>query len=151
MNTKMKKVVAGVVLGTFTFGMATPAFAEVENMQETEVAVVSPVYVNDIPLAHSTTDSEFGTYGFKNLTLDGLKTALKVGWTKLTTIMVEHNVDAEIILMLNDLRDTFFDVLDVYFETSNTVREVVVKSFTALGLEEDTASFIADLILLFIL
>ena len=65
--------------------------------------------------------------------------------------MVEYNVDAEIILMLNDLRDTFFDVLDVYFETSDTVREVVVKSFTALGLEEDTASFIADLILLFIL
>ena len=79
MNTNMKKAVAGVVLGTFAFGAATPAFAEVENAQATEVAVVSPVYVNDMPLAHSTTDSKIGTYGIKGWTLDGLKYALKTG------------------------------------------------------------------------
>ncbi len=52
MNTKMKKVVAGVGLGTFTFGMATPAFASVNEAvaeetlyaEQTE-AVVTETYM----------------------------------------------------------------------------------------------------------
>lgn len=44
MNTKMKKAVAGVVLGTFAFGVATPAFAEVGET----VAVANYIYQTEL-------------------------------------------------------------------------------------------------------
>lgn len=52
MNTKMKKVVAGAVLGTFAFGVASPAFAVPTSEQRVEMTVASTQYIKDMPLDH---------------------------------------------------------------------------------------------------
>ena len=58
MNERTKKVVAGIVLGTFTLGCATPVFAS-DEMAET--LPVQPVVVEQIESGSMPTDAE--TYG----------------------------------------------------------------------------------------
>ena len=58
MNNKTKKIVAGVVLGTFVFGATTPAFAEISKPNiNSSVTSITEQNEKTLPL-YSNADSE---------------------------------------------------------------------------------------------
>lgn len=152
MKTKTKKVVASIVLGTFTFGCATPVFAAdnnaVDSVAITDNAMLNSQYVKDMPLNHSNGDVE--TYGIKGITLKALKELIDTNWTKITTFLIDINVELEIVYNLNELKSKFFLLLDTYFEVSDTAHEAIRKSLVGAGLNATAASVIADVICLII-
>lgn len=151
MNEKTKKVVAGIVLGTFTFGCVTPAFASEENSKmEMSATYIQPNLqsVKDMPLIYS--NSDIDTYGIKGITLKALKELIDTNWTKITTLLIDLNVEIELVTQLNELKSTFFSLLDVYFDVSDTAHEAIRKSLVGLGFHATVASIIADAICLII-
>lgn len=151
MNEKTKKVVAGIVLSTFTFGCVTPAFASEKNSKmEMSVTYIQPNLqsVKDMPLIYS--NSDIDTYGIKGITLKALKELIDTNWTKITTLLIDLNVEIELVSQLNEMKSTFFSLLDVYFDVSDTAHEAIRKSLVGLGLNATVASVIADAICLII-
>ncbi|MFR6289836.1 MAG: hypothetical protein ACLUKQ_00090 [Peptococcaceae bacterium] len=149
MNTKMKKVVAGAVLGTFAFGVASPAFAVPTSEQRVEMTVASTQYIKDMPLDHGSGDIE--TYGIKGMTLKALKELVENNWTKITTLMIEWNIEIEMIKNLNELKSTFFDAMDSLFGVCDTVHELLVESFKSIGFNSTMATLAADAVCFIIL
>ena len=146
MNNNMKKVVASIVLGTFTVGMTTPAYAientDMGNTHMSEEIVLNYQNINDMPLIHS--DGNIETYGIKGITLKGLKELIETNWTRITTFLIDINVENELIYNLNEMKSTFFMLLDVYFAVSDTANEAIKKSLEGLGLNSTVAAIIAD-------
>jgi len=122
MSRLVPKVVASIVLGTFTVGMTTPAYAientDMGNTHMSEEIVLNYQNINDMPLIHS--DGNIETYGIKGITLKGLKELIETNWTRITTFLIDINVENELIYNLNEMKSTFFMLLDVYFDVSDT-------------------------------
>ena len=151
MNEKTKKVVAGIVLGTFTFGCATPVFAADNTMNVTstrEDVALNSQYVNDMPLIHA--NGEMETYGLKGITVKALKELIDANWTKITTFLIDINVELDLIYKLNEMKSTFFMLIDVYADVSDTAHEVIRNSLVGLGFNATVASVMADAICLII-
>lgn len=154
MNNKTKKIVAGVVLGTFVFGATTPAFAETENIQRTEMTSLNSVYEIEIPTVTENITSEMEPYGTGGIALKvvkQVKNLIEANWTKITTFMIEYNVEIEMIQQLDELKSTFFDAIDSVAGFSDSVNDMLQKALMKIGFSETVADVMADIICIIIL
>ena len=153
MNTKMKKAVAGVVLGTFAFGVATPAFAEA-SVPETEAVVVNQVYATEVTAAVGNSEYEVeptGAGGVALKVVKQVKNLIDANWTKITTFMIKYNVEIEMIQQLDELKSTFFDAIDSVAGFSDDVNDMLQNALMSIGFSESVAGVMADVICIVIL
>ena len=154
MNTKMKKIVAGVVLGTFTFGAATPAFAGVENEQTVEVAAMSPVYETEAPLSVVNTEYEVeptGAGGVALKVVKQVKNLLEANWNRIIAFLIDAQVELEMIRQLDEMKSMFFDAIDTVAGFSDDVNDMLSNALQSIGFSSGVAGVIADLICIVIL
>lgn len=129
MNTNMKKAVAGVVLGTFAFGVTTPAFAGVENVNEIyckdtnvyvtddfeSLAVNNPIYVESTPDLEASVGTERGV---TKVALDVIYKVVLKTWDEIP--ILKNWVKA---------KSVFLGILAKYYDVCDTVEEVLTNSF----------------------
>lgn len=109
MNERTKKVVAGIVLSTFTVGCATPVFAS-DEMPET--LPVQPVVVEQIESGSMPAETE--PYSVPGTILKAVKKIVKDYWDELP---LPDKADA--------IRDKLLDALDFYFQYSDDVETAI--------------------------
>lgn len=110
MNTKMKKVVAGAVLGTFAFGVASPAFAA-EAEAEVETLPVEQAVVEETA-EEAYTEAE--TRGAAKHVIQAVKKVIVDYWDKLP---LPDKADF--------VRDKLLKALDYYFQFTDDVETAV--------------------------
>lgn len=110
MNTKMKKVVAGAVLGTFAFGVASPAFAA---EGETEVETL-PVEQTVVEETAEETYTEAETRGAAKHVIQAVKKVIVDYWDKLP---LPDKADF--------IRENLLEALDYYFQFTDDVETAV--------------------------
>ena len=150
MNERTKKVVAGIVLGTFTFGCATPVFASDEM---TETLPVQPVLVEQIAEENHiiTVYSEYEIViessverGKITITLKALKTLIENNKGTIKDILVGLNIIQE--KGFDNFYDKFMELLDKVFDTNDTIEGVFTDALVNLGVDETVASTAAKLL-----
>ena len=129
MNTNMKKAVAGVVLGTFAFGVATPAFASVNNAvaedvvyaEQTEAVVTEPYMTS--AMAEPVVEER----GKAKVALDIIKRVILDNWD-----------DIPLLKNYNGLKNALLEALSAYYEVSDTVEDVLRDSISSVfGVDRD--------------
>lgn len=109
MKERTKKVVAGIVLGTFTFGCATPVFAADEM---TETLPVQPVVIEQFEM--ETGPSDVQPYSIPGTVLKAVKKIVKDYWDELP---LPDKADT--------VRDALLEALDFYFQYSDDVETAI--------------------------
>ena len=142
MNTKMKKAVAGVVLGTFTFSMATPVFAA--SMQPTQNRAVGQTAVVTVNSEHEVIVSSSVERGKITVTLKALKTLISNNKDTIKDILVGLNIIQE--KGFDNFYDKFMKALDFVFDTNDTIEGVLTDALVNLGVSESIASTAAMLL-----
>ena len=111
MNNKTKKVAASVVLGTFVFGAATPAFAETKSTLE------SYSYIEQIEISESNEENispEVEERGAAKYVIKAVKKVITDYWDKLP---LPDKADF--------IRDKLLTALDYYFQYTDDVETAV--------------------------
>lgn len=142
MNTKMKKAVAGVVLGTFAFGVATPVFAA--SMQPTQNRAVGQTAVVTVNSEHEVIVSSSVERGKITVTLKALKTLISNNKDTIKDILVGLNIIQE--KGFDNFYDKFMKALDFVFDTNDTIEGVFTDALVNLGVSESIASTAAMLL-----
>ena len=146
MNNKTKKIVAGVVLGTFVFGATTPAFAEISKPNiNSSVTSITEQNEKTLPL-YSNADSETETYGIKGITLKAVKKLIGDNWTKIIDTLDTLGFDELLLKNLDNLKGAFFDAMDGFFDFADSVEEMLQQSFMAIGFNETFAAIAAEVV-----
>ena len=144
MNNKTKKIVAGVVLGTFVFGATTPAFAEISKPNiNSSVTSITEQNEKTLPL-YSNADSETETYGIKGITLKAVKKLILDNKDTIKNVLVGLNIVQE--KGFDSFYDKFMKVLDLVFDTNDTIEDVFTDALVNLGVNESLARSAAELL-----
>ena len=111
MNNKTKKIVAGVVLGTFVFGATTPAFAT-EQLYEDNIYLSDQFITNNNISEENVPGTE--TYGVAKHIVQAVKKVITDYWDKLP---LPDKADF--------IRDKLLKALDFYFQYTDDVETAV--------------------------
>ncbi|MGM9525899.1 MAG: hypothetical protein ACI3U1_06455, partial [Peptococcaceae bacterium] len=135
MKDKTKKIVAGVVLGTFVFGATTPAFAEI-SLENTITTT------NQSSITNNTSESEIIVInsterGKITITLKALKKLILDNKDTIKNVLVGLNIVQE--KGFDSFYDKFMKVLDLVFDTNDTIEDVFTDALVNLGLNESLA------------
>ncbi len=142
MNAKMKKVVAGVVLGTFAFGAATPAFAATMSFNQNPLAVQETVV--EVNSEHEVIVNDGMERGKITTTLKALKTLISNNKDTIREVLVALNIVQE--KGFDNFYDKFMKGLDFVFDTNDTIEGVFTDALVNLGVDESLASTAASLL-----
>lgn len=146
MNNKTKKVTASIVLGTFVFGAATPAFAEISNTNTNGITVFTTEQDEKTLPLYANSDSEMEPYGIKGITLKAVKKLVGDNWTKIIDTLDTLGFDEALLKSLDDLKGAFFDAMDSFFGFSDSVEEMLKQSFMSIGFNETLAALAAKVV-----
>ncbi len=146
MNTKTKKVVASIVLGTFVVTTATPVFAS-DEMAET--LPVQPVVVEQIEAGNIPPDAETNSPVTK-LAKELAEKLLKK-WDGMLNFLEDMQVEKGLIDALDGVKEVLLKALDSYNGTMTTAEGILADAIQDLGFEEDTAKMLAKFIFTFVI
>ena len=146
MNTKTKKVVASIVLGTFVVTTATPVFAS-DEMPET--LPVQPVVVEQIEAGNIPPDAETNSPVTK-LAKELAEKLLKK-WDGMLNFLEDMQVEKGLIDALDGVKEVLLKALDSYNGTMTTAEGILADAIQDLGFEEDTAKMLAKFIFTFVI
>lgn len=146
MNTKTKKVVASIVLGTFVVTTATPVFASDEM---TETLPVQPVVVEQIEAGNIPPDAETNSPVTK-LAKELAEKLLKK-WDGMLNFLEDMQVEKGLIDALDGVKEVLLKALDSYNGTMTTAEGILADAIQDLGFEEDTAKMLAKFIFTFVI
>ncbi len=142
MNNKTKKITASIVLGTFVFGAATPAFAEISS--ENDITTINQnIIVNSISEDELTVVDSVER-GKITITLKALKKLILDNKDTIKNILVGLNIVQE--KGFDSFYDKFMKVLDIVFDTNDTIEDVFTDALVNLGVNESLARAAAELL-----
>ncbi len=142
MNNKTKKITASIVLGTFVFGAATPAFAEISS--ENDITTINQnIIVNSISEDELTVVDSVER-GKITITLKALKKLILDNKDTIKDILVGLNIVQE--KGFDSFYDKFMKVLDIVFDTNDTIEDVFTDALVNLGVNESLARAAAELL-----
>ena len=142
MNNKTKKITASIVLGTFVFGAATPAFAEISS--ENDITTINQnIIVNSISEDELTVVDSVER-GKITITLKALKKLILDNKDTIKNILVGLNIVQE--KGFDSFYDKFMKVLDIVFDTNDTIEDVFTDALVNLGVNESLARAAAQLL-----
>lgn len=147
MNEKLKKSVAGIVLGTFVMGAATPAFAVSDSMpyEDTNNTMSQSMYSQSTTNEHVIIiEDSSGSRGKITITLKALKNVLKANKDTIKDVLVGLNIVQD--GAFDKLFNAFMSALDFFFDTNDTIEGVIVDALTSLGVSESLATLAAKAI-----
>lgn len=142
MNEKTKKVVAGIVLGTFTFGCVTPAFAS-DNIEETlliESVAIEKSESNNI-------SSDIGVYSVPSKIAKELAEKLLKNWDKVLNVFIDLGADEALLKKINSVKNVLLGALNEYNGVLTTAEEILAEALMNVGLGESLATVAAKAII----
>lgn len=146
MNTKTKKVVASIVLGTFVVTTATPVFAS-DEMAET--LPVQPVVIEQIESGNMPADAE--PYGLGTKVAKEIAEALVKNWSSVINFLEKMGMEKALLDLLDEVQGVLLDILDHYTGAVTTGEKILAEALVGVGFDEDDAEFWAEQILDFLL
>lgn len=142
MNEKTKKVVAGIVLGTFTFGCATPVFASDEIL---ETLPAQPMIVEQIEFGNMPADVE--PYGLKAQAVKALINLIDSNWSKVLKALDDWGAEQQLLKQIDDAKDLFFWAMNELTGAVDSAEELVAQALVKIGVGETIATILAKVIL----
>lgn len=148
MNTKMKKVVAGAVLGTFAFGVASPAFAAPTDYERTTRSVIEESLLpEDTQIVSTSVAYEVNPVTGETEKVFVMETVTlvedtngnvieergkgKVALEVIKRVILENWDDIPLLRDYLELKEILFYWLDYFFDICDTVEEVLENAITA--------------------
>lgn len=143
MNEKTKKVVAGIVLGTFTFGCVTPAFAS-DNIEKT-------LLIESVAIEKSERDnissSDVEIYSVPSKIAKELAEKLLKNWDKVLNVFVDLGADEALLKKINSVKNVLLGALNEYNGVLTTAEEILAEALMNVGLGESLANVAAKAII----